>query len=481
MDVRSTRSHTTGEPDMTRIESDPSRELTAEKRPLSRSERLKAALLSSWFFASIAALWLLKPVRTASLLAHLGAAELPYLRFGSVAAVGVVVLAYSRVINRFSRRDVVRGSSALFALVLLAFWLALRLGGEVLGAQRWFVWAVFILVDIYSTVMITIFWTYTNDVVTRSEADRLYGPIGLGGVLGGIAGGAVVDALVTRIGAVDILLVCIALVLVGGCLGWVTEAVLKPPPRTIATSSETSGQRGAGALDGAREVFGSRYLLCIVAIVVAYEFAAAVTDFVINVVFERAFASEVTIAQMYGRLGWIVSGTALIAQIFIVPRLLPFKRVALLVSPAIMISATLAFAVFPAVAMAIVLAASDRGLNYSLQQVVKESLYVPLSDAQKYKAKAFIDVVVDRGGKALSSVALLVVIALQGVSIAPCLVLALGALLLWAFAANALGRAYTAFATSAQRPHDATLEVASDTAVPAQSPPAFQPGASPRA
>ena len=228
--------------------------------------------------------------------------------------------------------------------------------------------------------------------------------------------------------------------------------MLKPAPRAVVAPVERSpDRRDAGAFEGAREVFGSRYLLCIVAIVVAYEFAAAVTDFVINVVFERAFESEVVIAQMYGRLGWIVSGTALLSQLVIVPRLLPFKRAALLVSPAIMIAATLAFAVFPAVAMAMVLAASDRGLNYSLQQVAKESLYVPLNDAQKYKAKAFIDVVVDRAGKALSSVALLLIIALQGVSIASCLVVALAALIVWAFAANVLGRTYTTFTAAAER------------------------------
>jgi AAA family ATP:ADP antiporter len=336
---------------------------------------------------------------------------------------------------------------------------------------------VFILVDIYSTVMVTIFWTYTNDVVSHREADRLYGPIGLGGILGGIAGGAVVDALVTSVGPIDMLLLCIALVLVGGGLGWLTEGVLKPPARAIRMPDEPSegGRRSAGAFEGAREVLGSRYLLCIVAIVLAYEFAAAVTDFVINVVFERAFDSEVVIAQMYGRLGWIVSGTALFSQLVIVPRLLPFKRAALLLSPAIMIAATLAFAWFPLVGMAMVLAASDRGLNYSLQQVAKETLYVPLSDAQKYKAKAFIDIVVDRAGKALSSVALLLIIALQGVSIASCLVLALAALLVWTFAANALGRAYTLF-TTARRDGDSTLAAA---AAPASAPPADAPAALP--
>jgi AAA family ATP:ADP antiporter len=439
---------------MTQSDSNRTLRVAPDERALSRDERIKAALLSAWFFSCIAALWLLKPVRTASLLAHLGADELPYLRFGAVAAVGVVVLAYSRVVNRFSRLDVVRGSSLMFALVLLGFWLALRLGGEVLGAQRWFVWAVFIVVEIYSTVMISIFWTYTNDVMSHDEADRLYGPIGLGGILGGIAGGVLVDALVERVGPVDMLLVCIALLLVGGGIAWVTEAVLKPPPRVIAapTALAQVQPRSAGALEGAREVFRSRYLLSIVAIVVAYEFAAAVTDFVINVVFERAFDGEVAIAQMYGRLGWIVSGTALVSQLVIVPRLLPFKRAALLLPPMVMLCATFVFGLFPVVAVAIVLAASDRGLNYSLQQVSKETLYVPLSDAQKYKAKAFIDIVVDRAGKALSSVALLVIIAVQGVSIGTCVVLAIAALLVWAVAANALGRAYAAF-TAAPKPN----------------------------
>jgi AAA family ATP:ADP antiporter len=457
---------------------------TDVQRGLSRTERLKAALLSSWFFASIAALWLLKPVRTASVLAHLGAAELPYLRFGSVAAVMLVVFAYSRVVNRFSRLDVVRGSSALFAIVLFGFWVTLRLGGEVLGAQRWFVWAVFIVVDIYSTVMVTIFWTYTNDVVTHQEADRLYGPIGLGGIFGGIAGGALVDALVNTVGAVDMLLFCIALVLAGGGVGWLTERMLQPPPRSVAIAAGRSaaGQRHAGALEGAHEVVRSRYLLCIVAIVFAYEFAAALTDFVINVVFERAFDSELAIAQMYGRLGWIVSGTALFSQVAIVPRLLPYKRVALVVSPAIMISATVVLTLVPTVAVAIVLAASDRGLNYSLQQVAKETLYVPLSDAQKYKAKAFIDIVVDRAGKALSSVALLVLIAVQGVSIAPCLLLALAALVVWAFAANALGRSYLAFtAATARDRRDSLLSAPPGGGAAAKSPPTLQHGGSPPA
>jgi AAA family ATP:ADP antiporter len=173
-----------------------------------------------------------------------------------------------------------------------------------------------------------------------------------------------------------------------------------------------------------------------------------VTDFAINVVFERTLEGEVAIAQMYGRLGWIVSGTALFAQLVLVPLLLPRKRLALLIPPLVMVAGTVGLAILPVLSIAIVLAAGDRGLNYSLQQVTKETLYVPLSDAQKYKAKAFIDVFVDRAGKALSSIVLLVVIAQRGLSLVACLVVALVALGVWIFAAAALGRAYGAFVKS---------------------------------
>ena len=81
-------------------------------------------------------------------------------------------------------------------------------------------------------------------------------------------------------------------------------------------------------------------------------------------------------------------------------------------------------------------------MNYSLQQATKETLYVPLSDAERYKAKAFIDMLTDRAAKALASVALIAIIAVAGPSIPASLVVALIALAVWALSANALGSAY---------------------------------------
>jgi AAA family ATP:ADP antiporter len=169
---------------------------------------------------------------------------------------------------------------------------------------------------------------------------------------------------------------------------------------------------------------------------------------VINVLFARAFHGEALLARMYGRLGWIASITAVSTQVFLVPRLLRTKRVALLIPPVVMATAALGVAVLPIAATAFLLGASDRGLNYSVQQSVKETLYVPLDDAQKYKAKAFIDMFVDRAAKAAGALVLIAMIARVGTSVRASLAIALVALVGWLAAARALGRRWRAGAAA---------------------------------
>jgi AAA family ATP:ADP antiporter len=419
-----------------------------------RRERLQVVLLSAWFFVITAALWLLKPVRTAALLSHLGSAQLPLLRLSSVLVVGLVVLGYSQVVNRLSRLQVTLAVSSAFFVLILAVWAGLAFGERELGSQRWFVWSVYCLADAYAAIMVTIFWTYTNDVVSPANADRLYTPIGLGGILGGIAGGGVTDSLVHWVGPVHLLLACAGCLVAGTALAWANEAILAPPPRVLpARPLSVVGE----ALEGAQTVVRSEYLLWMVGIVVTYEVAATLTDFVVNVILERSFQTEVELAQMYGRLGWIAGGAALFSQLVIVPALLPNKRIALLVPPLVMAAATMNLAALPGVVMAIAMAASDRGLNYSLQQITRETLYVRLGDTERYKAKAFIDIFVDRAAKALASIVSLAVMLFAGTSISVSLTLALIALALWTRCAHALGQLIRRSPVSSQAPEPQSL------------------------
>jgi AAA family ATP:ADP antiporter len=50
------------------------------------------------------------------------------------------------------------------------------------------------------------------------------------------------------------------------------------------------------------------------------------------------------------------------------------------------------------------LSIADNALNYSVNQSARESLYVPASALEKYQAKAFIDIFVQRSAKAVGVV-----------------------------------------------------------------------------
>lgn len=415
----------------------------AQFRAIGREQWLKVGLLFSWFFCAISAFWLLEPVRVAALLSHLGAAETPYLKIASMVAVAVVVAVYSRVVDKVSRKNLALGVAALFAGLFVAFWLALHAGGEALRGSRPFVWAFYILADVYSTVMVAVFWTYTNDIVTRAEADRLYGPIGVCGILGGIAGGLGADVLARPLGPTNLLLLCAGLSLGGASLAVACERLLNPPERRRSPAAAPRNGVHA-ALEGAREVCKSRYLLLLVGIMVSYEITSTMNDFAINVMFERSFRGNAQITQMYGRLGWVVNCTALAAQLFLVPLVLPRKRLALLLVPAAMTVTAIGIVALPVVGMVFLLAASDNGLSYSVQQSTKETLYVPLSDVQRYKAKAFIDMFVLRAAKASAAFIFIGITAVVGLSLRLSVAVSVAYLATWTLLAVGLAREYHA-------------------------------------
>jgi AAA family ATP:ADP antiporter len=76
--------------------------------------------------------------------------------------------------------------------------------------------------------------------------------------------------------------------------------------------------------------------------------------------------------------------------------------VALLVLPFVITMGSTAFLVFPLLWVGSMLSTADNGFSYSINQSAKEALYVPTSDAEKYRAKAFIDMFVQRFAKAIA-------------------------------------------------------------------------------
>jgi AAA family ATP:ADP antiporter len=76
--------------------------------------------------------------------------------------------------------------------------------------------------------------------------------------------------------------------------------------------------------------------------------------------------------------------------------------VALLILPLSLIGSSVGFFIMPSLLTVSLLVVLDNGLNYSLQQTSRESLYTPTSPDEKYKARAFTNMFVQRFAKGLA-------------------------------------------------------------------------------
>jgi len=76
--------------------------------------------------------------------------------------------------------------------------------------------------------------------------------------------------------------------------------------------------------------------------------------------------------------------------------------IALLLLPISIALGSIGFFIIPGLLFATIMSASDNSLNYSIQQSAKEALYTPTARDVKYKAKAFIDMFIQRGAKVVA-------------------------------------------------------------------------------
>lgn len=420
-----------------------------EMFPIRRDEYAFALPLLAYFFLVITTFWILKPLKKGLFIGFYRARGIDLLGVHLTAAQGelvakvanmvvafVAVVVFSRLARTLRRQQLTEVFAGFFtvAFALLA-WAVSHPSGTV-------AWAFYLLGDLYSTLMVATFFAFANDSVDTDRAKRLYGVIGLGGVAGGAFGSSVVTAAVRRLSPSMWLLVTIA-------IGFVIVALARMAARAAPALPHTPVEepRASAALEGARLVSRSRYLLAIVTMVAVYEMVSTIMDFQFTATVQRALerpALSLHFARVFAVTNWVALLVQLFATTYVMRRF--GLTVALLVLPLAAATGSLAFLVVPTVWSASALNTADNAFNYSIQQSAKEALYVPTTRREKYMAKAFIDMFVQRFAKAVA-VVLSLVISTSVTSVTGLRVLSFATLVLlalWILAAAAAGRTFTA-------------------------------------
>ncbi len=390
-----------------------------------------------YFFALLSSYYILRPIRD-EMGVTAGVERMHWLFTGTFIAMLLVVPAFGWITSRYRRRQFLPYVYYFFIAHLLMFYGLFESG---IPTQR-VAPAFFIWLSVFNLFVVSVFWSFMNDLFDNAQARRLFGFIAAGGTAGAIAGPAATTLLVTHLGASTMLLLStgllgLAVFCIRRLIAWhqVQEAAAADP-----AADRQEAALGGGILDGVRLVVRSPYLLGICLLIVLFASLSTFLYFQQAQIVRDAFDDPATRTAVFAAMDLAVNTLTLFAQVFATGRLvnrLGLGRTLALV-PLLLSAGFLLLGLFPLLPVLVTVQVLRRAGNYAVMRPAREMLYVVLTREEKYKAKNFIDTVVYRGGDALSSW-LYAGLRSLGLGLSGIAWLAVPACLVWAWIALRLG------------------------------------------
>ena len=250
-----------------------------------------ALLMFGFFFSVIAVFQILKPLKKGLFVAQFGAEHELIAKGINIDVAFTAMLGFTYLYNWLGRQRLVRFLVGFFLLILIVFLPVLNDAPSAIVNYAFYLFG-----DLWSTVWVATFWAFLNEISTTEQSERLYGFIGTGGLLGGVAGSALVAGIVRTYSSTPLILLCLgftALILV--FTEWIDRVVRRPQAAMACREQPMRLEkvRPLSALDGARLVAKSRYLLSIVAILALYEFCSQILDFQFSSILSKALAGGI--------------------------------------------------------------------------------------------------------------------------------------------------------------------------------------------
>jgi AAA family ATP:ADP antiporter len=380
-----------------------------------RGEGITALLMTLNVFLLLLAYYFIKPAREAFLLANEGGARYKAYMGAAIAVVSfLVVPAYAALANRVARNRLVVVVTLFFASNLALFFT-----GAVAGTPPlWFALLFYLWVGVFNMMGVAQFWAFANDVYSEEQGKRLFPLVGVGASAGAWAGSLIASFATRSVGVFGMLMVAAALLVVfAGVIQLVHRREASRPGSAYGGASEDApGSPGAGeeggpdskgAGDDAKGkgrgafelVFRYRYLTLIALFAVTFTVVNTNGEFMLSQLVEDR-AAEVPedergeyIGTLYSRFYFGVNFLGILLQAFVVSRLVRYGglRLAFFVLPVIAFADSLAVAIAPLLTVLWVGKTVENATDYSVNNTVRNMLWLPTTLDMKYKAKQAVD------------------------------------------------------------------------------------------
>ena len=423
------------------------------------------------FFSAMSAFWILKPIRKSLFIGYFktnplvlldssfGGAQLEQvakLSLVLVALIAAMVLPY--LLRRFSMRQVLVMfcGIGIFGLVSSSYLIA--------NPSGQFVWAFYVFGDLVNSLIVTLLWMLLHNSVSTQGAIRIYSLMGIGIVAGGMFGAFFLYQGIGLLGYQTMLLLCVVPIGIVGALGYFMACrisdsngrmknclvVFEPRTNPRAKGIRLFGRSGSEYARASNR----KYWIGIALLVGMYEISSGIIDFQMSVVVESLRVTAHEREMYFGLVGQYQSFLALIVQVFVTGWIL--KRwgvgVALVILPIATLFGSVGFFMIPTITSAMFLSITDNALNYSVNQSVKETLYVPVNSDDRIAAKSLIDLFVQRFAKAFALVLNLVLVTIVSLQHVRWLSLvAIVLMVFWIFVARQTGREFESFGSTGSK------------------------------
>jgi len=363
-------------------------------------ERAVTAALSGYFFLLMAALYLMKPARNSLFIQGLGADNLPWVYIATAFVTWWVVAAYVRAATVANLQRIIGATLAATVACLVGFWFLLpRSVGA--GPLVFYVW-----VKVYAVLLPSQFWLLSEELLNPRQARRLFGPIGTGGVLGGICGSALAVSIAATLGTGALLLCAVAVIVAAAAL---FRFILAGMPLHRPHPAQAPG---AGAHGERPTTPRSRELVFTIAAILVLSTAAhTVVDWQFNKAAE-SIASPDARAAFFGGFFAVLNVVTLVIQMLGTSFILSYFGLgaAIALLPAAFATGAVGILLHPGLATISVARGADDALRLSVDQSGRELLFLPFSSAERRRLKPRIDLIASRLANGSAGVLILLAI-----------------------------------------------------------------------
>jgi ATP:ADP antiporter, AAA family len=371
------------------------------------------AMLCGFFISSEYAI--VRPVSNAVFLTAYGATAFPYAWLATVPLNLIVVSFYNKYLPRL-------GCFRMFATIA-GLVIATNLFCSLFLKQiSWLPFVFYLWKEIYIMLMLQQLWSVIHSKITYGRAKYIYGLFFGVGALGASIGSILPGFFAVKMGSESLLVATLPIYLLLVCCYYFA---LQQTKDGVGMKLDDERQRTSlnAFFHGLKMIRSSNYLTFILGIVVLMQLCSTLIDFQFNTVLEKTIQQKDLRTEYTARILGIVHAVTISLQLFgsfLLIHFLGIKRSHLLI-PSLLCLNSIAFQFFPIFGVISFAYISIKSCDFSLFAIIKEILYIPLKQDEKFRAKAVIDVFAYRSSKAIASAIILGLQAILGAAFLPIL------------------------------------------------------------